>query len=420
MTGFIYEKDSENIVTITMDMTGPVNVMNEEYIDLIDGTMDRLEKEKNDIAGVIITSAKKSFFAGGDLKKILLLQKGDKAQTFDFIEKNKSYLRRLELLGKPVVAAINGAALGGGFEICLACHHRIVINNPKTKIGMPEVSLGLLPGAGGIVRTVRMIGLGNALPLLLEGKKLKPEKALAAGLIHELAEDAESMKTKAKAWIRANPEAVQPWEAKDYKIPGGDINDPNVTQILQVAPGMLYRKTRGHMPAPETILAIAAESLRVDVDTALRIESRGFTKLIFTSVAKNLITTFFFQMNELNSGGSRPKNVAKTTVKKVGVLGAGMMGQGIAYVSAQAGIEVVLKDISLEAAEKGKAYTDTLLSKGVEKGWMDEKKKSRILSLIKPTSEDKDLDGCDLIVEAVFENIDLKHRIIDYISFAGW
>ena len=270
MTGFKYEKDSEKIVTITMDMTGPVNAMNEEFIDLIDGTMDQLEKEKNDIAGVIITSAKKSFFAGGDLKKILSFQKGEEPQVFDFIEKNKGYLRRLELLGKPVVAAINGTALGGGCEICLACHHRIAINNPKSQIGMPEVSLGLLPGAGGIVRTVRMLGLANALPLLVEGKKLKPEKALAAGLIDELAEDAQDMKAKAKEWIKANPEALQPWDTKGYKIPGGDATNPNVIQILQVAPGLLYQKTRGLMPAPETILAVAAESLRVDVDTADR------------------------------------------------------------------------------------------------------------------------------------------------------
>lgn len=412
MTGFIYEKDSEKIVTITMDMTGPVNTMNEEFIDLIDGTIYQLEKEKEDIAGVIITSAKKSFFAGGDLKRILSFQKGEESHIFDFLEKNKGYLRRLELLGKPVVAAINGTALGGGFEICLACHHRIAINDPKIQIGMPEVSLGLLPGAGGIVRTVRMLGLANALPLLVEGKKLKPEKALAAGLIDELAEDARDMKAKAKAWIKANPEAGQPWDTKGYKIPGGDATNPNVIPILQVAPGMLYQKTRGLMPAPETILAVAAESLRVDVDTALRIESRGLTKLMVSSVAKNMITTFFFQMNELNAGGSRPGDVEKTRVKKVGILGAGMMGQGLAYVSAKAGIEVVLKDISLGAAQKGKAYSDTLLAKGVKKGWMDETKKDGILGLIHPTCEDKDLDGCDLIIEAVFENMDLKHNVI--------
>ncbi len=412
MGEFTYQKDTQDIVTITMDMTGPVNAMNEEFVELMDGTMDRLEKEKEEIAGVIITSAKDIFFAGGDLNKIISFQKGQEKMIFDSIERTKSYLRRLELLGKPVVAAINGAALGGGCEIGLACHYRIAINDKKTQIGMPEATLGLLPGAGGIVRTVRMLGLGNALSFLMEGKKLRPQKALAAGLINELAEDENDMFEKAKVWIKANPSPVQPWDAKGYKFPGGDADDPMVKQILQIAPGMLYQKTRGLMPAPETVLAVAAESLRVDMDTALRIESRGFTKLSVTPVAKNLITTFFFQMNKLNQGESRPKDVGKNTVRKVGILGAGMMGQGLAYVTAKAGIEVLLKDVTIEAADKGKAYSEKLLSKAVKRGWMDEEKKSRVLSLIKPTIKDEDLEGCDLIIEAVFENMDLKHKVI--------
>lgn len=295
MSGFRHERDSENIVKITMDMTGPVNAMNDEFIDLMDGTMDRLEREKDDIAGVIITSAKKTFFAGGDLKKILSFQKGDEEQASNFVEINKTYLRRLEQFGKPVVAAINGAALGGGCEICLACHHRIAINDPKTQIGMPEVSLGLLPGAGGIVRTVRMMGLEKALALLMEGKKLTPEKALAEGLIDELAADADDMKKKAILWIKANPEVVQPWEVKGYNIPGGGADDPKIIHMLQTAPGVLYQKTQGLMSAPEAILAVAAESLGVDVDTALKIESREFAKLVVTPEAKNLITAFFSQ-----------------------------------------------------------------------------------------------------------------------------
>ena len=412
MSGFIYEKDSENIVTITMDMTGPVNAMNDEFIDLMDGTMDRLEKDKDDIAGVIITSAKDTFFAGGDLKKILSFEKGQEEKFFKAAEKNKKYLRRLEQLGKPVVAAINGAALGGGCEICLACHRRIAIDDTKTRIGMPEVSLGLLPGAGGIVRTVRMLGLQKALPLLVEGKTLRPEQALAEGLVDELAADADDMKKKAVAWINAKPEARQPWDVKGYKIPGGGADDPEIIQLLRVAPGVLYQKTQGVMPAPEAILAVAAESLRVDVDTALRIESRYFTSLVFTPVAKNMINTFFFQLNALNAGGSRPKDAPKSKVQRVGILGAGMMGQGIAYVSARAGIDVVLKDISLEAAEKGKSYSDKLLSKAIKRGKMNEENKSAILDLIKPTAENEALDGCDLIVECVFENMDLKHKVI--------
>ena len=270
MSGFIYEKDKDNIVTITMDMAGPVNAMNEEFIKLMEETVTRLESEKNDITGVIITSAKDTFFAGGDLNQLVQIQKGQEKEFFESAEKNKSYLRRLELLGKPVVAAINGAALGGGCEICLACHRRIALNNPKSQIGMPEVSLGLLPGAGGTVRTVRMLGLEKALPLLVEGKRLKPEKALAAGLVDELANDKDDMMQKAVKWIKENPEAsASPGIRKDTRFPGGDAKNPYIIQILQAAPSMLYKKTKGLMPAPKKILSVAAESLRVDFDTAL-------------------------------------------------------------------------------------------------------------------------------------------------------
>lgn len=412
MNGFRYNKDSDNIVTILMDMTGPVNTMNEEFIQLIEPTLDRLEKEKNTITGVILTSAKKTFFAGGDLKKIIAFSKGQEAEIFSFLEKNKSYLRRLEQLGRPVVAAINGSALGGGCELCLACHHRIIMDDPAIRIGMPEVTLGLLPGGGGIVRTIRMMGLEKALPLLVEGKKLKPQKALSLGLVDAVAKNTEEMMQKAAEWIKAHPEAVQPWDEKGYKIPGGDTRDKKTIQILQIAPGMIYQKTRGNMPAPETILDVAGESLRLDVDTALRIESRGFTKLALTPVAKNLITTFFFQMNELKAGRSRPSGVKKHPVKRVGILGAGMMGQGLAYVSAMAGVEAVLKDISLEAAQKGKTYSDKLLSKAVKKSRITAERKKIVLDLITPTVENKNLAGCDLIIEAVFEDMDLKHKVI--------
>ncbi len=423
MTGFIYEKNNEKIVTITMDMDGPVNAMNEEFLGLMDKTIERLEKEKDDIKGVIITSAKKTFFAGGDLKMLIGIQKGEEETFFKANEMNKSYLRRLEKLGKPVVAAINGAALGGGCEICLACHYRISLNDPTIQIGMPEVSLGLLPGAGGIVRTVRMLGLQNALPLVLEGKRLKPEKAIKAGLINELADSIDDMMQKAATFIRDNPEAAQPWDTPGYKIPGGDAKDPGVMQVMQAAPCMLLKKTKGLMPAPQKILAVAADSLKVDFDTALRIESRGMTSLVVTPEAKNMMTTFFFQLNELNAGGSRPDNIDKTSVKKLGILGAGMMGQGIAYVSAKVGIEVILKDISLEAAEKGKAYSQAICDKLVAKGRMTESKRDALLDLITPTDSDGTLSGCDLIVEAVFENIELKNIIIksteDYLSSNG-
>jgi 3-hydroxyacyl-CoA dehydrogenase/enoyl-CoA hydratase/3-hydroxybutyryl-CoA epimerase len=416
MNGFLYEKDSEDIVTITMDMTGPVNAMNDEFIGLMEDTITRLEKERDDIAGVIITSAKNTFFAGADLKTLLSFEKGQEEIFFHSAEKNKQYLRRLEKLDKPVVAAINGSALGGGCEIGLACHHRIVIDDPKIRIGMPEVSLGLLPGAGGIVRTVRMLGIQKALPFLVEGKKLRPDKALAEGFVDELAADAKDMKKKAVAWIKANPDVRQPWDLKGYKFPDGGVDNPDIIEMLRVAPGVLYQKTQGVMPAPDAILAVAAESLRVDVDTALRIESRYFTHLVFTPVARNMINTFFFQLNALNAGGSRPEDMPKSKVKKVGILGAGMMGQGIAYVSAMAGIKVILKDVGIKAAEKGKSYSEKLLLKALQRGKIKAEKKSAILDLIQPTAENEPLKECDLIIECVFENMDIKHNVIKEIE----
>ncbi len=412
MTGqFHYEKDADNIVTVTMDMSGPVNAMNDEYIELMSATIDRLEAEREDIAGVVLTSAKKTFFAGGDIKNMLKAVPGqDEQALFTMCEDIKAMLGRLEKLGRPVVAAINGAALGGGYEICLACHYRVALNSQAVQVGLPEVSLGLLPGGGGIVRLVNKLGVEKAIMPLLEGTRFNAQKALAACLIEELAEDADDMIAKAKVWIKANPEAQNPWNVKGFKIPGGDIRNPKIAQMIQGAIPMLLKKSRSLVPAPEKILDVVANTLRVDFDTALRIESRGLAALVTTPQAKNLMT-FFLQMNQVNGGGSRPQGVEKSKVKKVGVLGAGMMGQGIAYVSARAGIEVVLKDISQEAADKGKAYSEKLLAKAVAKGRMTEEKMAETLGLITATAEAEALKGCDLIIEAVFENVDLKHQM---------
>jgi 3-hydroxyacyl-CoA dehydrogenase/enoyl-CoA hydratase/3-hydroxybutyryl-CoA epimerase len=315
----------------------------------------------------------------------------------------------------PVAAAINGAALGGGFEICLVCNHRVAWDNRGVQLGLPEVGLGLLPGGGGIVRMVNLLGLEKALPYLLEGKKVPPAKALSEGMIHETVENPEDLVPRAKAWILENAgndeAAVQPWDRKGHRIPGGNASSPKLAQTLMGAPAMLRQKTRGLLPAPEKILDCAVEAARLELDTALTVESRGLTYLATTPEAKNQISTFFFAMNRVNGGASRPQGVDKYQTKKVGVLGAGMMGQGIAYSSAMAGIEVVLKDISLEAAEKGKAYSEKLLAKRVERGRMSEDQKADILGLILPTADDKDLQGCDLIIEAVFENMGLKHQI---------
>ncbi|MDG9923921.1 MULTISPECIES: 3-hydroxyacyl-CoA dehydrogenase NAD-binding domain-containing protein [unclassified Pseudomonas] len=407
-----YEKGQDNIVVLTIDMPGQsANTMNAQYREAMGQTVARLEAEKDSIAGVIVTSAKKTFFAGGDLNELIKVTKADAKPFYDMILNIKGQLRRLETLGKPVVAAINGAALGGGWEICLACHHRIALDNSSVQLGLPEVTLGLLPGGGGVVRMVRILGLEKALPYLAEGKKVRPDAALKAGLIHDTAATVEEMLSKARAWIAANPSAVQPWDVKGYKIPGGTPSTPAVAQMLAIAPSVLRDKTKGCFPAPEKIMCAAVEGAQVDFDTAQIIEARYFTELTTGQVAKNMIGTFWFQLNEINAGSSRPQGIPQYVTKKVGVLGAGMMGAGIAYVSAAAGIEVVLKDVSVEAAEKGKAYSAKLLDKKVAKGQMTAEKRDAFLARIKPTASDADLEGCDLIIEAVFEDRGLKAKV---------
>ncbi|MFY0702153.1 MAG: enoyl-CoA hydratase/isomerase family protein [Bermanella sp.] len=407
-----FEKDADNIVTLTMDMPGQsANTMNADFREAILAIADRIEAEIDSISGVIYASAKSTFFAGGDLKELIQVEKENAADFFQMVEKIKAPLRKIETQGIPVVAAINGAALGGGFEICLASHHRIAINNPKLKVGLPEVTLGLLPGGGGVARMVRLLGLEAAFPFLMEGKQVSPEKALKAGLVHELAEDANDLIAKAKTWIKANPKSTQPWDVKGYKLPGGAPSHPAVAQKLAIVPSILRQKTKGCYPAPEKILAAAVEGAQVTFDEACTIESRYFVELTTSQIAKNMIGTFWFQLNEIKAGGSRPNGIDAYTTKKVGVLGAGMMGAGIAYSTAMSGIEVVLKDISVEAAEKGKAYSEGLLKKRVSRKQMTQEKADSVLALIKPTANAEDLDGCDLIIEAVFENRELKAKV---------
>jgi len=414
MSVFHYDKDDAGIVTVTMDMTGPVNAMNAEYQTAMTETVERLEAE-TDLRGVVFASAKKVFFAGGDLNDLVKVEPGQEEEFFTGLQATKSVLRRIEKLPVPVAAAINGAALGGGFEIALCCNYRVAWNDRSVQLGLPEVGLGLLPGGGGVVRMTRLLGLAAALPYLTEGTRVTPDKALAAGMIHATVDTLEELVPNAKEWILAQEDLVaagtQPWDTKGYKIPGGGINSPGVGQLIMIAPAMLYSKTRGLLPAPARILDCAVEALRLDFDEALTVESRGLANLVVTPVAKNMISTFFFGMNKINGGASRPKGVEKRLTKKVGILGAGMMGQGIAYSSAMAGIDVILKDISVEAAEKGKAYSEKLLAKRVAKGTMTEEKKQSILDRIHPTASNEDLQGCDLIIEAVFENMKLKHQI---------
>ena len=409
-----WDKDENGVVTLTLDdPTQRANTMSGAYQASMKAAVDHLYDEKDSITGVIITSAKDTFFAGGDLRLLSQVTDENAAEFLAGVTAIKADLRRLETFGKPVVAALNGAALGGGLEIALACHHRIALDNPKSQFGLPEVTLGLLPGGGGVTRIVRLLGLSDGLmKVLLQGTRYKPSDALEVGIVDEIAATPEEMLDKARAWIAANPEAVQPWDAKGYRMPGGAPSNPKVAGMLPAFPANLRKQLKGApMPAPHHIMCAAVEGAMVDIDTAFTIEGRYFVNLAKGQTAKNMIQAFWFDLNSINAGGSRPAGYEPRPAQKVAVLGAGMMGAGIAYVSARAGIEVVLKDVSLEAAEKGKAYSQKLLDKAVSRGKMTEAKRDEVLARITPTADYADLAGCDLVVEAVFENVKLKHEV---------
>ncbi|MTD58197.1 3-hydroxyacyl-CoA dehydrogenase [Amycolatopsis sp. RM579] len=414
-----WDKDSDGIVVLTLDDPNQsANTMNGDFLESLAQTVQRLESEKDSITGVVLTSAKKTFFAGGDLNDLIQLRPEHAEAITNSTNEMKAYLRRLETLGKPVVAAINGAALGGGLELTLATHHRIVADVPGVQLGFPEVTLGLLPGGGGVVRTVRLVGIQNAvLNWLAQGQRHKPAKARELGLVHEIVSTVDELLPKAKEWIKANPEAVQPWDVKGYKIPGGTPSNPSFAANLPAFPANLRKQLKGApMPAPRAILAAAVEGAQVDVETASLIETRYFVNLAIGQVAKNMTKAFFFDLQHINSGGSRPEGYEKYTAKKVGVLGAGMMGAAIAYVSAKAGIDVVLKDVSQEAADKGKGYAVKLEEKALSRGKTTKEKSDALLARIKPTANPADFAGVDFVIEAVFESQELKHKVFGEIE----
>ena len=411
MSAIQYLKNDDGIIILTLDSPNQsANTMNADFRVALENIVSKLKSETS-ITGIIFRSAKKTFFAGGDLDELIQARLEDATPFFEMIQKMKAEFRYIETLGVPVVAALNGTALGGGWEIALGCHARIALNDPKTKFGLPEVTLGLLPGGGGIVRMVRLLGLQNAFPFLMEGKQFGVDKAKSLGLIQDIAETPEELMDKAIAWVKEHPKSQQPFDVKGYKIPGGDPKTPAVAQMLAIAPAMLRDKTKGCYPAPEAIMAAAVEGAQVDVDTALTIESRYFTYLATGQISKNMIGTFWHGLNAIKAGASRPKDVAKWQATKVGVLGAGMMGAGIAYSTAIKGIPVVLKDVSVENAEKGEEYSQKLLDKKVSQGRMTAEKRDQVLSLITATASAEDLKGCDLIIEAVFENQELKAKV---------
>ena len=386
---FRWDKDSDNVVVLTMDDPGgSANTLNDTFITSLEATLDRLDAEKDDIAGVIVTSAKKTFFAGADLNMIIQATPADAERLEKEIARVKAAFRRLETMGKPVAAAINGAALGGGLEIALACHHRVALDVKGSEIGLPEVTLGLLPGAGGVVRTTRMFGLQKALmEVLLQGQRRKPADALAKGLVDEIASTPEEMLAMAKAWVVANPEAVQPWDAPGYKMPGGTPSNPKLAMMLPAFPANLRKQIKGApMPAPLAIMAASVEGAQVDFATAEKIEARYFASLATGQVAKNMTQAFFFDLQHITKGGARPEGY------------------------------VVLVDTTLEAAEKGKAYSQGILDKAISRGKMTEAQRDEILARITPADSVDAAKGADLVIEAVFENQELKTEVFGRIE----
>jgi len=414
-----WTQDDAGVVTLTMDDPGQrANTMNERFGVALGETVDRLVAEKDSITGVVVASAKDTFFAGGDLNMLRRVTPENARRLFDEVQEIKRRLRTLETLGVPVVAAINGAALGGGLEIALACHHRIAAEGGY-EIGQPEVSLGLLPGAGGVTRVVRMLGLQDGLMnVLIQGQRMKPQRAREVGVVDEVVAP-DQLLDAAYAWVRAHrgEDVRQPWDRDGYKMPGGTPSSPKLAAFLPAFPANLRKQLKGApYPAPRAIMSAAVEGAQVDFETATRIESRYLVELATGQIAKNMISAFFFDLQAVNGGASRPDGVPSYTARKVGVLGAGMMGAGIAYVCAKAGLEVVLKDVSIEAAEKGKGYSEKLLGKQLAKGRTSQQQVDELLSRIAPTASADDLAGCDLVIEAVFEDPALKHKVFAEIA----
>ncbi len=420
MTNIRIEKDADGIVTLTWDMPGrSMNVLSEESIGEYTAAAEEAIADPS-VKGVVVTSGKPAFIAGADLS-MLQKQSGEASKTgaapaerakavFDNLMQFNLALRRIEKSGKPFVAAINGMALGGGLEVCLACHYRIVADDPRIQLGLVEAKVGLMPGAGGTQRMPRLMGAMAALPLMLEGRTLAPAAALSSGLVHKVVPASDLIK-EAKALIKSGAKAVQPWDEKGFRIPGGDPNTAAGAQVFVAGNAMLHAKTMGNYPAPEAIMSAVYEGLLVPIDAALRIEARYMTKVMINPASRNMIRSLFINMQRANKLESRPKGVPQAKLDKIGILGAGMMGAGIAYVSALAGLDVVLIDRSKEDAEKGKGYSAKLLAKQVERGRMKQEAADAILARIVPATDYDGLKDADLVIEAVFEDRGVKAEV---------
>ena len=425
MTEFKYSIDSDGVAIISWDVPNKtMNVMSLEGLKELDKHFDAALSDDR-VKGIIVTSGKRDFAGGMDLNVLADMktaQGENPAQgLFNGIMQIHKLLRKIELAGmdpktkkgaKPVAAAINGTAAGIGLELPLACHRIFAIDNEKSKIGLPEILVGIFPGAGGTTRLVRKLGAMNAAPFLLEGKMLSPSKMKLAGVIDELTEESDLL-SRAKAWVldATDADCIKPWDDKSYKMPGGGPYHPNGYMTFAGASVMVNSKTQGAFPAAKTLLSAVYEGAQVPFETALKIEARWFTKILMNPSSESMIRSLFINKEALEKGAVRPKDIPNQKVEKIGILGAGMMGAGISYVSALAGIKVVLLDMKEEDAQKGKVHAENLLNVGLKRKKIDEKKKSAVLDLICPTTKFEDLKDCDLIVEAVFEDPAVKAEV---------
>lgn len=417
MENWKIEIDGDGIALITFDVPGrSMNTMTLKAVQELGDIAKRIKTE-DAIKGAVFQSGKATgFCAGADLDE---LEAGaDAAKTeeerlklyFDVSYKTTRIYRELETCGKPVAVALEGLALGGGLELCLACHYRVVADNPKIKLGLPEAKVGLLPGAGGTQRLPRLIGVQNAAMLILQGGDKSPQEAKALGYVNEVVPAGETVEA-AKTWVKANPKAVAPWDVKGYRVKDGP-HSPAGTMIAIGGNAMVSKQTNLNFPAQRHIMSCIYEGVQVPMDAALRIESRYFAKTAATPQAKGMMRSLFVSMQALAKGGNRPKDVPQYEIKKVAVIGAGLMGAGIAYVQAKAGIETVLIDVKQESAEKGKAYSKRIVDKDVSRGKTTKEKGEELLARITPTTDYSLIKGADLIVEAVFEDPSLKAEVI--------
>jgi len=407
-----YSLDEDGIAHVIFDEPGsPVNTMKPEWQADMLALADQLHTDNDRLKGVIFSSAKTTFFAGADLKGVSKLKEQDAALAFHSLEKLKHAFRRIETLGKPVVAILNGAALGGGWELALVAHARFALHHPSILFGLPEVTLGLIPGATGITKMTRLLGLMAAQPYLMEGKLFNPQQALALGLVQGVGTTIDELRTLALDFIRSHPQASQAWDVKGFKMPGGSVNSPALAAGLAVAPAMLFHKAHGLYPAAQAILETMVEGAQVDYDTATRIETRKLARVMVGQTTKNMVNAFFFNLNAIKSGKSRPTGFAPWKPARVGILGAGMMGAGIAYANAIKGIPCVLKDVNLQKAEQGRSYTQQLTDKRVHAQRMQASEQLKTMALIQATDRADDLKACDLIIEAVFESRALKAQV---------